>query len=208
MSSGSVKTARIGLTGGLGSGKSTVAGIFRKLGVQVIDADRIARELTRPGCREFERIVEYFGDEVVDPHGNLDRARLARIVFSDAQKRGMLESILHPPVRKKMHSRIKPSIYGYCILEIPLLIETCQYRDMQRVIVVTCERTTKTQRLIADRGMSIPAIDQVLATQADEQTRIQFADDVIDNNGTLSELENQVHRLHKNILGKYPGKIS
>ena len=91
-----MKTARIGLTGGLGSGKSTVAGIFRKLGILIIDADQVVRELTRPDCREFDRIVDYFGDGVVGSDGNLDRALLGRIVFSDPQKRGALESILHP----------------------------------------------------------------------------------------------------------------
>ncbi len=201
----SVKTARIGLTGGLGSGKSTVAGIFGKLGVQIIDADQVSRELTRPGCREFDRIVEHFGDGVVAPDGSLDRAGLGRIVFADSQKRGVLESILHPPVRERMHQKIELSVYGYCILEIPLLIETGQYQDMDRVIVVTCERKTKTARLSADRGMSIAAIDRILATQTDEQTRIQCADDLIDNDGALTELENQVHRLHKQYLALYGG---
>ncbi len=198
-----MKTARIGLTGGIGSGKSTIAGIFRKLGVQVIDADQVARELTRPHSPEFDRIVEYFGEGIVAPDGNMDRARLGRIVFSDPQKRSVLESILHPPVREEMHRKIKPSAYGYCILEIPLLIETGQYQDMDRVIVITCERKTKTERLSADRGMSIAAIDRILATQTDEQTRIQYADDVIDNDGTLVELENQVLRLHGKYLDLY-----
>ncbi len=199
----SVKTARIGLTGGMGSGKSTVAGIFGRLGIQTIDADQAARELTRPGSREFDRIVEYFGDRIVDPAGNLDRARLGRIVFSDPQKRGVLESILHPPVRERMHKQIQPSAYGYCILEIPLLIETGQYRDMDRVLAVTCARKTKTERLSTGRGMSIAAIDRILETQADEQTRIQYADDVIDNDGTLDGLEIQVRHLHEKYLDLY-----
>ena len=207
MDSEPVKTARIGLTGSIGSGKSTVAGIFRRLGIQIIDADQVARELTRPGSREFDRIVEYFGDGIVNPAGNMDRARLGRIVFSDSQKRSVLESILHPPVRERMHRQIKPSVYGYCILEIPLLIETGQYQDMDRVIVVTCKRKTKTERLFTDRGISIATIDRILATQTDEQTRIQCADDVIDNDGTLAELENQVDHLHEKYLDRYGGQL-
>ena len=202
-----VKTARIGLAGGMGNGKSTVAGIFRRLGIQIIDADQVARELTRPGFREFDRIVEYFGNKIVDPAGNVDRARLGRIVFSDSQKRSMLESILHPSVKERMHRQIKPSVYCYCILEIPLLIETGQYQDMDRVIIVTCKRKTKTERLFADRGMSIATIDRILATQTDEQTRIQCADDVINNDGTLAELENQALHLHEKYLDLYRGQL-
>ncbi len=202
-----MKTARVGLTGGLGSGKSTVAGIFRKLGIRIIDADQVVRELTRPDCREFDRIVDYFGDGVVGSDGSLDRARLGRIVFSDPQKREILESILHPPVRERMHRQIKPSVYGYCILEVPLLIETGQHQDMHRVIVVTCERDTKTKRLINDRGMSSAAIDRILATQTDEQTRIQYANDLINNDGTLAELENQALRLHEKYLALYGDQL-
>ncbi len=202
-----MKIARIGLTGGIGSGKSTVAGMFRKLGIQTIDADQAARELTRPGCREFNRIVERFGDGIIDPDGNLDRARLGRIVFSDSQKRETLESILHPPVRERMRRQIKPSAYGYCILEIPLLIETGQYQDMDRVLVVTCGHKTKTERLSTDRGMNTSVIDRILATQTDEQTRIQYADDVIDNDGTLAGLENQALRLHEKYLDLYEDQL-
>ncbi len=202
-----MKTARIGLTGSLGSGKSTVAAIFAGFGIQIIDADRIARQLTRPGCTEFDRIIDHFGNRVIDPHGNLDRARLGDIIFSDSQKRALLESILHPPVREKMHRKISPSVYGYCILEIPLLIETGQYRDMDRVITVTCKRKTKTRRLLADREMSIGTIDRILAAQADEQTRVEYADDIIDNDGTLPELENQVRRLHEKYVGLYGGQL-
>ena len=200
-----VKIAKIGLTGGMGSGKSTVAGIFRRIGIQTIDTDQIARELTQPGFQEFDRIIEYFGDGIIDPSGNIDRARLGRIVFSDSQKRSMLESILHPPVRERMHRQIKPSGYRYCILEIPLLIETGQYRDMDRVIVVTCKRETKIERLHTDRGMNVTTIDRILSTQVDEQTRIQCADDVINNDGALAELENQVRYLHEKYTDLYEG---
>ncbi len=200
-----MKIAKIGLTGGMGSGKSTVAGIFRRIGIQTIDADQIAHELTRPGFQEFDRIIEIFGEAIIDPSGNIDRARLGRIVFSDSQKRSMLESILHPPVRDRMHRQIKPSGYRYCILEIPLLIETGQYKDMDRVIVVTCTRETKIERLHIDRGMNVTTIDRILSTQVDEQTRIQCADEVINNDGTLVELENQVHCLHKKYTDLYKG---
>lgn len=194
---------KIGLTGGIGSGKSTVAEIFRKLGVQTIDADRIARELTQPGFREFNRIVEYFGDEIIDPMGNIDRVGLGQIVFSDSEKRNMLESILHPSVRERMHGRIKPSEYGYCILEIPLLTETGQFRTMDRVVVVTCKRNNRIKRLRSDRDMDVNRIDRILSTQADDQTRIQCADDVINNDGTLYDLEKQIHLLHKKYNDLY-----
>jgi len=189
--------SRIGLTGGIGSGKSTVAGLFRKLGIETIDADQIARELTLPGTPEFEQIRDAFGSKVIDSSGNLDRKTLGEIVFSSDEKRRILESILHPPIRKDMLEKSLQSKSPYCILEIPLLIESGQYRDMDRVLVVTCKSSIRIQRLQQDRNLDTPTIVRILDAQLSDDERSANADDVIVNDSTIESLVKQVSALHR-----------
>ena len=193
---------KVGLTGGIGSGKSAVAECFAELGVSVIDADRIAHELSTPGSVQFEQIVARFGDEIVDTDGNLNRARLARIVFNSAQKRQQLEAILHPPIRAEMHAIAQRDTQSYCLLVIPLLLESGQQREMERVITVTCSRPTRIARL-RQRGMSTDDIARVMKTQASEQQRIEMADDVIDNNFDRDAIAPQVRDLHQTYLALF-----
>ena len=193
---------KVGLTGGIGSGKSAVAECFAELGVSVIDADRIAHELSTPGSVQFEQIVARFGDEIVDTDGNLNRARLARIVFNSAQKRQQLEAILHPPIRAEMHAIAQRDTQSYCLLVIPLLLESGQQREMERVITVTCSRPTRIARL-RQRGMSTDDIARVMKTQAREQQRIEMADDVIDNNFDRDAIAPQVRDLHQTYLALF-----
>jgi len=191
--------AKIGLTGGIGSGKSAVARAFAALGVTVIDADAIARELSAPGGEAYAQIVAQFGDEILAADGDIDRARLGRIVFASDNKRRALEAILHPPIRREMHARAAADTGTYCILDIPLLIESKQHHDVQRVLVVTCA-TDKRMRRIKNRDgnrMSEADIERVMQTQVDDAARLAAADEVIDNNGDLDDLHRQVRQLHK-----------
>ena len=192
--------AKVGLTGGIGSGKTTVAGCFAGLGVQVIDADRIARRLTAPGTAQFAQIVECFGDEMADSEGRLDRKRLARVVFGSPEKRALLEAILHPPIRAEMHARAQRDERPYCLLDIPLLVESGQYREMARVVAVSCSRDLRIRRLRRHREMARAEIERIMASQASERQRLAVADDVIDNNGAMGDIEPRVMALHEIYL--------
>ncbi len=188
---------KVGLTGGIGSGKTTVADCFGELGIQVIDADRIARALTEPGTAQFAEIMECFGGEIMDSDGRLDRKQLGRVVFNSPQKRKQLESILHPPIRVEMYALAQQDAQRYCVLDIPLLVESGQYRDMRRVVVVACAPELRARRLREQRDMTDAQITQVMETQASEAERLARADDVIDNNGTPEDIETQVAALHQ-----------
>lgn len=192
--------ARVGLSGGIGSGKSTVADCFAALGVLVVDADRIARELSEPGTVQFEEIVARFGGRVMDAEGRIDRKRLGEIVFNSSQQREFLEAILHPPIRAEMYARARQAEGCYCILAIPLLVESNQYRQMERVVTVACTINTRMERLQRTRNMQRTEIERVMENQTSEQNRLAAADDVIDNNGAIATIEPQVRALHQIYL--------
>ncbi len=197
---------RIGLTGGIGGGKSSVAAQFAKLGVQVIDADEIGRRLCAPGGAQFAEIVEHFGEAMVDANGQLNRQRLADEVFAAPCRRQLLESILHPPIRAEMYARAAADRSPYCILDIPLLIETGQFREMRRVIAVTCPRPIRIARLQATRNMTLEQIEKIMHTQADESERIAIADDLIDNSGATETIAPQAANLHALYLALFAEK--
>jgi len=190
------KTSTIGLTGGIGSGKSTVASMFRDLGISVLSADQISRELVIPGSPQLGQILEAFGPDVQNGDGSLDRAGLARIVFSNPERLKTLESILHPPIRKYMRDAVSTLEDDYCILEIPLLIETGQWQNMDRVLVVTADLKARIKRLISTRNLTEQNARRVMSAQLTDQERIQHADDVLENKGTLENLKEQVEQLH------------
>ena len=193
----------VGLTGGIGGGKSAVADCFIDLGIGVIDADRIAHRLSAPGTAEFAAIVECFGDSIVDADGNLARKKLADIIFADTDKKKQLEAILHPPIRNEMYARAREDARAYCILDIPLLIENAQHHEMHRVLVVACAVETRIQRLQNARGMTRKTIEQIINIQASEAQRLAAADDVIDNNGDIAALASQVSALHQKYLALF-----
>ena len=190
--------ARVGLTGGIGSGKSTVLALFRDLGVPIISADDVARKLSTRGSPEFEKILEEFSDTVLGPDGEINRGKLGSIVFDDEEKRARLEAILHPGIRKEMLRFADKSSAPYCILEIPLLIETGQYREMDRVLVVTCKVETRRRRLKSGRGLSPERFDRIIAAQLDDGQRSRHAHDTLANDGELTELSAPVSKLHTN----------
>lgn len=191
---------RIGLTGGIASGKSAVAGFFRQLGITVVDADQVAREVVEPGQPALETIVAEFGASILDPQGRLDRATLRERVFSDPAQRKKLESILHPAIRKRMDQLASQASSPYVILDIPLLLETGQYHNMDRVLVVECPRELQLSRLMERDRCPREQAEAILSAQASREERNRIADDLVDNSGDLAQLEQQVHRLHHQYL--------
>jgi dephospho-CoA kinase len=200
-----VKPYTIGLTGGIGSGKSTVAGLFAKLGVQVIDTDEIAHELTRAGGEAIAPIRAAFGAEAITTEGSLDRARMRRLVFRDAQARKRLEAILHPLIRAESVRRVERAASPYVILVIPLLVEAGVDRSRTaRVLVVDCAEDLQIERVMRRSGLPEAEVRAILASQATRERRLAAADDVIDNSGAPELLEGQVSRLHEKYLTLAP----
>ncbi len=186
----------IGLTGGIGSGKSAAAEIFASLGAEVIDTDLIARELTRPGAPALAEIAAKLGAEFILPDGSLDRAALRRRVFSDSTAKQTLETILHPRIRHRAAELLARSHTPYVLLVVPLLIETGAYRDIaQRILVVDCPEEIQISRTMARSGLSAAETRAILANQVSRAERLSRADDVIDNGGDRETLYTQVATL-------------
>jgi dephospho-CoA kinase len=196
---------RIGLTGGIGSGKSTVARLFAAHGVPVIDADRIAHDLTRPGEPAEREIIAAFGSEVA-PDGRIDRQALAARVFSNASERRRLEAILHPRIRSAMEQAVQRLGAQYCLCVIPLLIETNQRDLVDRILVVDADENTRIERVRLRDGRDEREIRAIMASQVSRAQRLAAADDVIINNGDLTELEDQVRALHRRYLELSAGR--
>lgn len=191
---------RIGLTGGIGSGKSTVAAFFAKHAVPIIDADAIAHQLTRPGGNAIEPISKAFGADMLAPDKSIDRKRLAARVFNDPAQRVRLEAILHPMIRAEMQGAIRQLKTPYCLLVIPLLLETQQHDLVDRILVVDVDENTQLQRTQARDGRSADEIRAILAAQIERSQRLKQADDYITNNGDLTALQAQVEVLHQKYL--------
>jgi dephospho-CoA kinase len=187
---------RIGLTGGIGSGKSTVARMFAARSVPIIDTDELARELAEPGQPGHADIVEQFGTDILDASGRLDRAKLRARVFADPAERRRLENILHPAIRAEVRRRLEGTAGPYAIIAVPLLVETGFDDLVDRVLAVDCTEALQIQRTAARSGMAEVEIQRVMAAQATRQQRLARADDVVENNAGLAELEQQVARLH------------
>lgn len=191
---------RIGLTGGIGSGKSTVAMLFAEHAVPVIDADAIAHQLTRPGGVAIEPIIQAFGPDILAPDKSLDRKRLAARVFNDPVQRARLEAILHPLIRAEMQSAMRRLKAPYCLLVIPLLIETQQQDLVDRILIVDVDEKTQIERTLVRDGRSADQIRAIIAAQIDRSQRLKLAHDCISNNGDMSALKDQVDTLHRKYL--------
>lgn len=193
----------IGLTGGIGSGKSAVAELFAARNVAVVDTDAIAHALTAADGAAMPAIRAKFGLDVARADGSLDRAAMRAIVFADPAARMRLEAILHPMIRSESEHRILASVASspYAILVVPLLIESGDYRRrVDRIAVVDCAEETQIARVMSRNGLAREEIQCILAAQASRAERLAVADDVIDNNGVLSELTPQIERLHIHYL--------
>ena len=187
----------VALTGGIASGKSEVERRFAALGVPVIDADIVARELVAPGMPALAEIVAEFGGHMIDANGALDRRAMRNLVFDDAKARKRLEAILHPRVREEILQRANHASGPYVLLVIPLLVETGAYGWVDRVLLVDVPREQQLARLVA-RDKTTPALaEAILDAQATREQRLEAADDVIDNGGEPAALERQVAELHQ-----------
>ncbi len=195
MSAGSI--LRIGLTGGIGSGKSTVAALLTTRGVPVIDTDEIAHRLTEPGQTAFDEIVRAFGEEVLDSSRWIDRNKLRERVFENAAERQRLEAILHPRIRGMVREKLDALHEPYCVVVVPLLIESGFTDLVDRVLVVDTPEAVQIQRTAARSGLTEPEIRKILSAQATRAQRLQMADDVIENNADRKHLEKEVERLHQ-----------
>lgn len=191
---------RIGLTGGIGSGKSTVAAMFARRGVPVIDADEIARELSAAGTPAYQEIIAAFGQTALAADGELDRARLRALVFDDRAARERLETILHPRVRAEIATRLQRVQAPYCVVVVPLLLEAGQRDLVDRVLVVDLEEALQIERVAARSRLSAPQIRKIIAAQLPRETRLRFADDILVNAGDLAALETKVGTLHHQYL--------
>jgi dephospho-CoA kinase len=191
----------VAVTGGIASGKTTVAKLFETLGAGLVDTDEIAHALTRAGQPAVVQISRQFGEEYLDAEGALDRARMRALVFSDADARRKLEAILHPLIRARAAARVDSSPAPYVLLVVPLLVETGGYRGLvQRVLVVDCDEELQVTRAMRRGGLSEQQARAILASQATREQRLGAADDVITNSAGLAELADQVRQLHTRYL--------
>ncbi len=190
----------VALTGGIASGKSTVADRFAALGVPILDADVVARELVEPPSAALEAIVARFGTQVLRPDGHLDRRRLRERIFADPAERLALEAILHPAIRRTLRDRATALSHAYGLIAIPLLSESSGYDWIDRVLVVDAPRAVQLERLLRRDGLSPALAESMLDAQASRERRLALADDVLDNGGTPEALDAQVRRLHARYL--------
>ena len=191
----------VGLTGGIGSGKSAAADEFARLGATVVDTDAIAHALTGPGGAAVAEIQRQFGKAYVDARGAMDRQRMRGLVFSDAEEKQRLEALLHPLIRAESARRIEQAAGPYVVLVVPLLIESAGYRErLGRVLVIDCPEALQIARVRQRSGLPEAEVRRIIATQIQRERRLAAADDVIDNSGTVAALQQQVGKLHEKYL--------
>ena len=194
----------VGLTGGIGSGKSAAAAFFARFGAAVVDTDGVAHELTAPGGAAMTAIVDAFGAAVIAENGALDRAAMRHLVFNDAEAKGRLEAILHPLIRTESQIRCECGLAQgapYAMLVVPLLVESGTYRNrVSRVVVVDCDESKQIARVMARNGMSREEVQRIMAAQATRAERLAAADDILNNDADISGLEPQVAALHRKYL--------
>ena len=196
----SARTYRVGLTGGIASGKSTAAKFFDALGVPILDSDQVARDVVEPGQPPLERLVERFGPSILTPDGHLDRPALREIVFSDPKARADLEALTHPAIGAAMEARSATAGGPYQILVIPLLVEKNLSAHVDRVLVVDCEEQAQIRRLRARDGSTLEQAKAILNAQASRAARLKAADDVIHNDTDMNAVRDQVTALHARYL--------
>jgi dephospho-CoA kinase len=196
----------VGLTGGIGSGKTTVADLFAELGAGLVDTDEISRELTSAGQAATGLIANQFGPEYLTSDGALDRGRMRSLVFSDAAARRQLEAILHPLIRTESRRQVAASRAPYVIVVVPLLLEGGHYRDLvRRVLVVDCDPELQIRRVMTRSGLTREEVAAIIATQVSRNERLKAADDIIVNDGRIDDLRAEVARLHRLYSGLAAG---
>jgi len=190
----------VGLTGGIACGKTAVSNAFSNLGIDIIDTDIIAREIVEPGQVALQEIENAFGKEVLQSDGRLNRKKLREIIFSDSSAKQQLEKITHPKIRVKTDEQIKASSSPYCIVVIPLLFETTPNPLINRILVVDCLPEVQLERLIERDNMTKETALNIINQQTSRETRLNGADDVIENNDSSDALTTKVNSLHQKFL--------
>ena len=191
----------VAITGGIGSGKTTVANQFAELGIEVVDADVIAREVVEPGTPALAAIATHFGSEVITPDGQLDRRQLRERVFTDPQAKGWLNALLHPLIRTEMQRQCAAVRSPYCLLVVPLLVENRLTALANRVLVIDVDEATQIERTCRRDGVSHEQAQAILAAQASRAERLAAADDVLDNqNATPEAIKSRILALHETYL--------
>jgi dephospho-CoA kinase len=195
----------IGLTGGIGSGKSTVARMFGALGVHWVDADDVTRQVVEPGTQALRAIADHFGESILQGNGELDRAALRQKVFEDPEQRRWLEGLLHPIIRQELIRQLSPEDYNlpYVMLVSPLLLETNQHELVERIVVVDVPEETQINRTMARDGNSREQVERILAAQMPRVARREKADAIINNAQPLERVEASVHALHQRFLADF-----
>ncbi len=198
--------AIVGLTGGIGSGKSTVARLFGDLGVHWVDADQVAREVVEPGTPALRQIEAHFGTGILNPDGTLDRAQLRTVVFDHPDQRLWLEKLLHPVIREELVRQLRPAGYPlpYALLVSPLLLETDQQAVCDRVLVVDVPETVQIDRTVIRDGNPRDQVERIMAAQISREDRCARADMIINNNRPIADTARQVAEVHRRFLNELP----
>jgi dephospho-CoA kinase len=191
------KRFSVGLTGGIGSGKTTVANLFGELGAAIVDTDLIAHQVSAPGGRAIESIRGTFGAGFLTPEGAMDRARMRELVFADPAQKTRLEAILHPLIREETEAHAERVTGAYIIFVVPLLVESKSWRQrVDRVLVIDCPEEMQVTRVMARNGLSETQVRAIMATQVPRAVRLAAADDVLDNAAASGALREEVRHLH------------
>ena len=188
---------RIGLTGGIGSGKTTACEIFTELGVPVIDADIIAHDLVKPGMPALEEIIRVFGKEVISDDGTLDRKTIRDKVFANSNERKKLEDILHPAVYREISVQVENINSRYCIISIPLLLETGASKTVDRILLIDVPREQQLERASNRDNTNKNDINAIIDSQISRNDRLSAADDIVDNNGDINDLRKKIYELNE-----------
>ena len=186
----------VGVTGGIGSGKTTLCLQFAKLGAPMVDTDQVARDVVAPGSPGLAALVEIFGSDILDPGGQLDRRRMRARVFADPADRARLEAILHPLIRQGTDDAVRACGYPYCLVCIPLLVERGGGNRVDRVLVIDCPPEVQLARVMARDDLSSSEVEAIMKSQAGREERLAAADDVLLNSGDLAALAPEIARLH------------
>ena len=200
------RLVKIGLTGGIGTGKSTVASMLKEMGIPVINSDEVAREVTEPGSEGYKKVVEALGREILNSDGTINRKKLGSIVFSDESKRRILEEILHPLILKRIRAKLdelKKAGCEFVVLEVPLLFEKGLDRNMDFNVVVYTDEKTQLERLTKRDGLTLKEALSRIRSQMPLSEKVKRADFVIDNSGNLSHTKRQVEEMWKCILEQF-----
>ena len=191
----------IGLTGGIGSGKTVASDHFATLGVPIIDTDVIARKIVEPEQPALLSLVEFFGETILQSDGALDRGELRKLAFTNKENKQKLDSITHPAIRSEMFKQISQTASPYCIAVIPLLTADSVFSEsLQRILVVTTELETKIKRVMKRSNLNREEVMRIMATQLSDKERLSFADDVISNDGSIKDVHSKVDKLHNFYL--------